>query len=255
MLYNITMRKNETPIPTRQKKHPIALKAYETLAKSYAEMIDSKPENAYYEMPATLSLLSDVNCKDVLDAGCGPGQYTEWLVEHGAKVTAVDVSPAMVRLARERLDGRAVIKQADLGRPLTFLEDNSFDIVVSPLTLDHVECWDLPFKEFSRILREHGMLVFSIVHPCSKTIFRNKTGNYFETELVKEEWRTFGHVVTMYGFRRPLEAVVSALDNSGFTLQRLIEPRPIKEFREQDPEGYEELSKRPGFLCIRAVKK
>ena len=71
---------------------PIALDAYETLAESYAARVDTKPHNAYYERPATLSLLPQVKGKRVLDAGCGPGVYAEWLVEHGAEVVAFDVS-------------------------------------------------------------------------------------------------------------------------------------------------------------------
>jgi len=39
---------------------PISLDAYNTLAASYASLVDTKPHNAYYERPATLSLLPDV---------------------------------------------------------------------------------------------------------------------------------------------------------------------------------------------------
>jgi len=48
---------------------PIALDAYETLAEAYASVIDTKPHNAYYERPATLSLLPDVNGET--SSGCG----------------------------------------------------------------------------------------------------------------------------------------------------------------------------------------
>ena len=33
-----------------------------------------------------------------------------------------------------------------------------------------------------------------------------------------------------------------------------LEPRPTEEFKRADPEDYEELSQRPSFLCIRALK-
>jgi ubiquinone/menaquinone biosynthesis C-methylase UbiE len=59
---------------------PIALDAYETLAAAYAAVIDTKPHNAYYERPATLSLMPEVKGKRVLDAGCGTGVYSEWLI-------------------------------------------------------------------------------------------------------------------------------------------------------------------------------
>ena len=82
---------------------PIALDAYDLLAESYAALVDTKPHNAYYERPATLSLLPDVRNKKVLDAGCGPGVYSEWLADRGAEVVAFDVNEKMVQLARERL--------------------------------------------------------------------------------------------------------------------------------------------------------
>ena len=65
---------------------PIALEAYEILAEAYASVIDTKPHNAYYERPATLSLLPEVGGMRVLDAACGPGVYAEWLVSRGAEV-------------------------------------------------------------------------------------------------------------------------------------------------------------------------
>ncbi|MGB9736974.1 class I SAM-dependent methyltransferase [Chloroflexus sp.] len=103
---------------------PIAQQAYDLLAERYAEQVLTKPHNAYYEHPAMLSLLLDVRGKCVLDAGCGPGIYSELLLDRGAEVVAVDANPKMVRLAQQRLQDRAQVFQADLGQPLTFLPTN-----------------------------------------------------------------------------------------------------------------------------------
>jgi len=51
-----------------------------------------------------------------------------------------------------------------------------------------------------------------------------------------------GHVAAVLGTARRLG------------LERLLEPVPTEEFRKKAPEDYEELSRRPGFLCIRARK-
>jgi SAM-dependent methyltransferase len=122
----------------RAGRSPIALEAFEALAEPFAARADTKPHNAYYERPATLSLLPDVGGKRVLDAGCGPGFYTEWLLAHGAEVVALDISPRMVGFARRRVGERATIFQADLEQALDFLQDGSFDLVVSALTLDYI---------------------------------------------------------------------------------------------------------------------
>jgi ubiquinone/menaquinone biosynthesis C-methylase UbiE len=135
---------------------PIAQEAYDRLAQRYAEMIDTKPHNAYYERPATLSLLPEVAGLRVLDAGCGPGAYADWLVERGASVVAFDANDKMVQLARERLGTKAEVLQAQLGRPLDFIKDASFDLVLAPLVLDYVREWGPVFVEFHRLLKAGG---------------------------------------------------------------------------------------------------
>jgi SAM-dependent methyltransferase len=233
---------------------PIALDAYQSLAESYAARIDTKAHNAYYERPATLSLLPKVKGKQVLDACCGPGVYAEWLADRGAKVVAFDVSAKMVQFARERLGAKVKVLQADLGQPLDFLEDSSFDLVLSALALDYVRDWDKTFKEFYRVLRQSGRLVFSVGHPFAEFMLHS-TGSYFETELVDYEWTGFGTPVRVPSYRRPLGAVINPLLEAGFVLERILEPIPTEQFKQEAPQDYEELSRRPGFLCVRAAKR
>jgi SAM-dependent methyltransferase len=234
---------------------PIAQRAYDALAEAYAALVDTKPHNAYYERPATLSLLPEVRGKRVLDAGCGPGVYSEWLADRGAEVVAFDANERMVRLARERLGTKAQVVRAELGQPLDFLADASFDIVVGPLVLDYVRDWRAVFEEFYRVLRQGGLLIFSMEHPFAKFYDHQEGGNYFETELVEYEWRGFGAPVRVPSYRRPMGEVINPLVGAGFVLERLLEPIPTEKFRERSPEDYEELRKRPGFMCVRAAKR
>jgi ubiquinone/menaquinone biosynthesis C-methylase UbiE len=237
-----------------RKKKPLAQDAYNDLAEAYAALVDTKPHNAYYERPATLSLLPDVNGKHVLDAGCGPGFYAEWLVAHGAQVVAFDANKKMVRLARKRLGDRVQVLQANLESPLDFLADASFDVIVAPLVMDYVKDWVSAFKEFHRVLKAGGILVFSIEHPYGKYYIHRETGNYFNVELVEYTWRGFGKPVTVPSYRRPLSGVINPLIGAGLTLDHILEPLPTQEFSLLDPDEYQELTRSPGFMCIRAVK-
>ena len=234
------------------KPAPLALEAYEKLAEAYAARVDTKPHNAYYDRPATLSLLPDVRGQWVLDAGCGPGAYSQWLVEHGAQVVAVDVSPKMVGFARRRLGDRATILQADFSQPLD-LPAASFDGVLSALALDYVRDWPAVFGQFHRLLRRPGWFVLSVGHPFAD-FKRHNEGNYFHIERVEEEWRGFGTPVRVSLYRRPLQELVNPLLEAGFVLERILEPRPTEEFRLAEPKDYEELSREPGFICVRALK-
>lgn len=237
-----------------RKKQPVAQQAYYELAYAYAERVDTKPHNAYYERPATLSLLPDVAGKCVLDVGCGPGFYAEWLVKHGAHVVAFDVNRKMVKLARQRLRGAAQVYRANLEERLDFAAETSFDFVLAPLVMDYVKDWAFVFKEFHRILKPGGTLIFSMEHPFGKYYDRRETSNYFHTELVEYTWRGFGKPVTVPSYRRPLSAVINPLIAAGFILDMFLEPLPTKDFKLSAPEDYAELIRAPGFLCIRALK-
>jgi SAM-dependent methyltransferase len=234
---------------------PIALETYEAIAEAYAARVDTKAHNAYYDRPAMLSLLPSVNGQMVLDAGCGPGSYTEWLVEHGAAdVIGVDVSPKMVKLATERLKGRARIVQADFRQRLDFLEDQSRDLVISALAMDYVRGWLEIFKDFHRVLRPGGHMVFSVQHPAPLFFQTHSEGNYFDIEEVSYIWRGFGTIIAMPYYRRSLTQMINPLIDAGFILECMLEPRPVPEFRERDPEEYEKLMRQPGFICFRGRK-
>jgi SAM-dependent methyltransferase len=237
-------------------QEPIARAAYDELADAFAAWIETKAHNAYYDRPAVLGLLPPAAGKRVLDAGCGPGIYAELLVNLGAEVVGIDASPRMVELANQRLQGRASVIEGDLGRPLDFLESNSFDLIVSALTLDYVSDWTAMFQEFFRVLRAPGHLVFSAHHPFDEFYDHHPAGNYFELELVDYDfdWPSYGVRVRVPYYRRPLSAMLDPLLEAGFILERLVEPRPVPEFQEQDPRDYAKLMRQPGFLCVRAAK-
>ena len=237
---------------------PIALKGYEKLAERYAAMIDSKPHNAYYERPATLSLLGNLRGKRVLDAGCGPGAYAQILVRRGAKVVGVDVSPKMLRLARERVGDKVEFHLADLTKPMKFLKDRSFDIVVSPLVIPYIRNLKRLFSEFYRVLKSPGVLVFSDGHPFWDYLFfkkKRKSKNYFKTEVVGCTWHGFGVPVYITGYRRPLNALLNPLIEAGFILDSVVEPLPTEEFKKADPVNYHKLMRMPCFICVRARKE
>jgi len=228
--------------------------AYEEMAEKYNELIDHKPHNAYYDRPNTLSLISEAKGKSILDAACGPGKYAEILMAQGATITGFDRSPKMIKLAQERNKDRGTFFIHDLTKPFNRLANESFDTVLCALALHYVEDWTLTIKEFYRVLKPKGQLVISIEHPFFEYNYFNSE-KYFEIEHVKCTWKGFGKPIEVNSFRRPLNECIVPLTNNGFFIDKLLEPKPTKEFEKLDPKHFKELNEFPAFMCIRAIRR
>ena len=224
---------------------------YEQAAQAYAEHSARSFANAKYERPAMLALLGEVADKTVLDAGCAGGEYAAYLLEAGASVLALDRSPAMVEIVKKRFGSSIEARRHDLNEPLAWLRDGSVDVVVSSLTMHYIAEWDVPMREFCRVLKPSGKLLMSTHHPSMTAPL---VENYFDTVLVKETWQVGGrdHDVTFY--HRPLQSIVSAITNAGLTVRRVIEPRITQRAEGLSEEWFQRLSRQPWFLIIEAEK-
>lgn len=250
---------------------PSAKVAYDAMADTYAVDVETNGYNAHIDFPGTTALVPDVDGKRVLDAGCGTGKYTEWLLAEGADVVGVDVSDEMIAHARDSAAAmddagehddagadagehddadpadRVTFHRADLGQPLDFAADGAFDGVVSGLALGYVRDWRALFAEFARVLGDDGFVVFSTGHPFDEFPLPDDS-NYFAVERRTKEW-----AVDVPYYRRPLAAVLNPVIEAGFRIEKIAEPQPTEAFRAVRPERYETESNRPVFLAVRAV--
>ncbi len=232
---------------------PIALAAYERLAEAYAAKAETKAENGYNEHPAIRRVIGAVEGLAVLDAGCGPGFLTRDLLAAGAaRVTAFDVSPAMVRLAQARAPAAEVFV-ADMAQPLAGLNDAGFDLVVSSLAIDYVRDWSVPLGEFRRLLRPGGRLVFSVQHPMGAYDWY-RPPSPFGVQYVEATWKGFtADPVVVPDYYRSFEEMVNPLLAAGFALRGVHETRPAPELEAIDPVKYARGMAYPTFMVIDAA--
>jgi SAM-dependent methyltransferase len=85
-----------------------------------------------WTLERTLAELDDLAGKRVLDIGCGSGRYAVALAERGADVLGIDLSPAMLALARERARVRGVSEHCRFHDAEFdgFRPDGQFDVVL-----------------------------------------------------------------------------------------------------------------------------
>ncbi len=237
--------------PTNQAEHTRHTRdAYDRLAAVWARETDDGPFNGWLERPALRSLVpAPLSGRTVLDAGCGSGAQAEWLLDQGAEVIGVDLSPAMVEEAARRCAGRGRFFVADLADPLP-LDPRSVDGITCSLALHYLEDWNGALRSFAAVLRDRGWLVVSIDHPFGRAL-SGQRGGYFDTELVSDTWDKGGVEVTQWFWRRPLAAVIDAFADHGFLLERVAEPQPSAEALAQFGEELSDVVGFPSFIVYR----
>ncbi|MFN2184359.1 MAG: corrinoid protein-associated methyltransferase CpaM [Anaerolineae bacterium] len=144
----------------------------------YMKALESAPQRYERGMRLlTLGRLERVRCDivarvaegdRVLDIGCGTGALAVMLARNGARVTGIDIAPAMLSLAAQRvreegLQDRIALKEMGAVELDTAFAGDSFDAVVSTLLFSELsddevaytlaECW--------RILQPGGVLLIA----------------------------------------------------------------------------------------------
>jgi SAM-dependent methyltransferase len=106
--------------------------------------------------------LGSVAGERVLDFGCGAGEESVYLAKMGARVTAIDVSPRGIALARARAEANGVGDMVDaclMRCDPTLFADASFDVVHGFGILHHIGLQS-GLAEVHRLLRPGGRGVF-----------------------------------------------------------------------------------------------
>lgn len=226
---------------------------FNDLAGTYKNMEDATNlYNTQYERPAMMELVPQkLAGLHILDAGCSAGWYSEQFAQRGAQVTAIDISPEMVKHTHQLLGDKALVICLDLEETLPF-QDATFDVVVSSLTLHYLKEWRKTFKELHRVLKPGGSFLLSIHHPLTDLQLLENV-DYFSTELIVDSWNKGGKTYKVPFFRRSLGDVFESL-LVHFSIDRVIEPKPTALFKELAPEQYAKLIKRPNFLILKVSK-
>jgi SAM-dependent methyltransferase len=111
------------------------------------------------------------HCGDSLEIGCGLGDFTRYLAGRSTRVLALDLSPEMIRIARERSAEFSNIEYQAADVMEYDFPVGHFDFAASFLTLHHVPLEQV-IEKIKAALKPGGtLLVFDI---CDQKGIRNK---------------------------------------------------------------------------------
>ena len=219
--------------------------------------------NNLFEIPALFSMMPDLKDKAVLDLGCGFGEHCKRFVESGAKkVVGIDISEKMLEIAKiENADPKITY----INMPMEDISklNEKFDVVVSSLAFHYVEDFSGVVKNIYDMLNEKGIFLFSQENPLC-TCFsggnrwtKDENGNKLYINLsnygVEGERESTWFVDNVKKYHRTFSSIINTLIETGFTVEKMVEPLPTAELLEKYPD-YKDLFHKPDFLLIRVRK-
>jgi SAM-dependent methyltransferase len=167
--------------------------------------------------------------RDALDVGCGEGRFCRVLRAEGIAAVGIDPVAAFVEKARARDPGG----DYRLGRAESLpFADQSFDLVISYLSLVDMPDFRAGIGEMARVLRPGGSLLAANLasHNTAGHWLRGGDGRrtgylvdaYLEEREVRQDWKG----IAILNWHRPLSAYMQAFLAAGLGLAWFDEPAP-----------------------------
>jgi len=148
-------------------------------------MVPSKHKGSsiYGEHIARYEAAQDiVKDKIVLDIACGSGYGTSLLSKYAKRITGVDISNDAVNFANKEYCGDNIIFKKSNGKTIPF-EDDSFDVVTSFETIEHINEYEFFMAEIKRVLKPNGLFILSTPNKLEFS-----QGNHFHVhEFIHDE--------------------------------------------------------------------
>lgn len=163
------------------------------------------------DLIVTRQILSGRQYQTILELGCGTGKNTGLLVQLGEQVYALDFSIGMLEQAKRKIQsGRVGFVVADLIKPWP-CRDESVDLIVCNLVLEHVSDLSVIFAEAQRVLVPGGEFFISELHP-----FRQYGGT-------KAKFQRGQETIEIPAFVHHLSDFVEGASQNGLALQSVRE--------------------------------
>jgi len=163
------------------------------------------------DQKVTRETLADQHFTFVLEIGCGTGKNTAFLAQIGEFVRAVDFSQGMIERAREKVQAENVrFSMMDITQTWD-IGNQSFDLIVCNLVLEHIEDLSCVFSEARRVMKQKAGFLINELHP-----FRQYEGR-------KARFYADRATVEVQAFMHHISDFLNAAENNGLTLVKLKE--------------------------------
>ncbi|MFH0936922.1 MAG: class I SAM-dependent methyltransferase [Candidatus Daviesbacteria bacterium] len=148
--------------------------------------LKATPETAKQNLDKD-NIFGDLNGKNVLCLASGGGQQSLEFALLGANVTVVDFSSEQLKkdkMAAEKLSSSIRIIKSDM-RDLSMFEDEEFDVIYQPYSINYIPETNILFDGISRIIKPGGIYYLMFHNPFIHGSWKNGcwSGKWDKSEL------------------------------------------------------------------------
>ncbi|MCC6277891.1 MAG: class I SAM-dependent methyltransferase [Oligoflexia bacterium] len=170
------------------------IEGYDQWVKTY----DSEDNPLIFLVEENLGeLLGAVKGQKIIELGCGTGRNLVQILNLGAQfVLGFDISDGMLARARAKLNpkfSKLLLQDMQSTWPV---QDESFDVVLESLALEHLANVDFFFQEAHRVLKPGGKALLFEIHPIFHR--QGKAAHYDDENGTKSQLPSFHHSVEDY---------------------------------------------------------
>ena len=148
-------------ISTPRGKQPYVARLFSTIADRYdfITVLLSYGQDGRWKR-RLVGMAGPLQCRRVLDLACGTGDIALLAAAAGADVTALDITPRMIALAREKAHARGARARFLVGDMTALpLPDACVDLVTTGYGLRNVADLDAALREIHRVLKPGGRVL------------------------------------------------------------------------------------------------
>lgn len=163
------------------------VEAYDIWAANY----DSQPGNLMLDLDelvfSNLSSGISLKGKKIADIGCGTGRHWQKIFnQNPSGLAGFDVSPGMLAKLKEKFPTADTHTITD--NHFDDIENNTFDAIVSTLTIAHINDLEEALTAWCRILKKTGDMIITDFHPNALAIGGKRTFSHHKTSIAVENY-------------------------------------------------------------------
>ena len=214
--------------------------------------------NEFIEMPAVQTLIPNgMEGRKALDIGCGIGVYSHFLSTKGINVTAIDISPKMIEVAKESCSNNKV-EFINVSFQ-SYETSTKYDLIIGGFMLGYFYDLNKDFRKLELLMADNkSSCILSMIHPVRLSSVERADGkyvldDYFNENSFNSDFMSKEKLISIKKWT--FNDISDAVSKTGLYIDKILESTPSGNLASFDENVIDFYNKCPSVAVIRLKKR